>query len=183
MSDEHQRTGWTVLSRTGCALAIVFCVGRTAIAKDPELTREMTTTLDATGDAALQQALVGSWWQSGWRLCRPAAQLGPSDIDPPIDALVFKSDGTFSVTWRGGGAHTLDLPHVEVPDYSGRYTLPSTTGAIRMRYENGLYRPRDFSGDGSYQINGATLTLTGVWFGTRQAKTKPDICELTFTKN
>ena len=36
--------------------------------------------------------------------------------------------------------------------------------------------------DGKYAISGNQLTLTEAWLGTRQAKQKPDICELTFTK-
>jgi hypothetical protein len=128
-------------------------------------------------------ALIGSWRQSGWKLCKPVAQLAPSDVDPPIDELVFRPDGTFSVTWRGGGAHTTDIPHVFIPDYSGHYSVESGTARIRMRIDNGLFVPRDFSGDGTYLIKGNELTLTGVWFGTKQAKQKPDICELTFTRS
>jgi hypothetical protein len=126
--------------------------------------------------------IVGSWWQSGWKLCKPAAQLSAADVDVPIDELVIRADGTFSVTWRGGGAHTGDIPHVFIPDYTGHYTIESAAGRIRMRIDNGLFVPRDFSGSGTYIVKGSELTLTGVWFGTRQAPQRPDICELTFTR-
>jgi hypothetical protein len=127
-------------------------------------------------------AIVGTWWQSAWKLCNPATQLGPSDLDPPIDELVFNADRTFSVTWRGGGAHTGDIPHVFIPDYRGRYTVEPRAGRIQMQIDNGLFVPHDFAGSGAYAITGNTLTLTGVWFGTKQARQKPDICELTFTR-
>lgn len=146
----------------------------------------------ATGDAfersdiVLQgpadRAIVGAWWQSGWKLCKPAAQLSSTDIDPPIDELVFREDGTFSVTWRGGGAHTSDIPHVFIPDYTGHFTVDPAAGGIRLRIDNGLFVPRDFAGDGAYAINGNELKLARVWFGTRRAKQRSDICELMFAR-
>jgi hypothetical protein len=127
--------------------------------------------------------IVGSWRQSAWKLCKPVAQITASDVDPPIERLEFGPDGTFSVTWPGGGAHSLGVPHEFIPDYRGRYTLDAKAGRIRMENVRGLFVPNDFAGSGSYAISGNALTLTGVWFGTRRAKQKPDICELTFTKN
>lgn len=94
--------------------------------------------------------IVGSWRESGWKLCRPAAQLTAADMDAPIDDLTFRDDGTFSVTWRGGGAHTGDIPHVFIPDYSGHYTVEPVAGRITLRIDDGLFVPGDFSGDGTY---------------------------------
>jgi hypothetical protein len=133
---------------------------------------------------ALALGLVGSWQQSAWKLCKPVAQLTRSEVDPPIADLEFHEDGVFSVMWQGGGAHTTDIPHVfvPVPDYRGHYTVDTTAGRVSLRVDNGLFVPRDFSGDGMYVINGDSLTLTGIWFGTKAAKQKPDICELTFTR-
>jgi hypothetical protein len=51
-----------------------------------------------------------------------------------------------------------------------------------MQIDNGLFVPADFVGSGTYTMSGNQLTFTGVWFGTRRAKQKPDICELTFTR-
>ncbi len=149
-----------------------------------EPTRDIRATLDAAWDAAVAGALVGSWRQSGWKLCTAAAQLAASDVDTPIEDLTFRSDGTFGVMWRGGGAHTADLPHVEVPypDYTGAYTAIPSTGALRMRSNPFFTTLRDFSGQGTFRINRAELTLVNVWLGTRQAPQKPDICELTFKK-
>jgi hypothetical protein len=141
----------------------------------------------ATIDAQAAQAtspLVGSWRESAWKLCTPAAQLTADDVDTPIDDLQIHPDGTFSVMWQGGGAHTADIPHVfvPVPDYTGDYTLDPAAHRIRMRADYGLFMPPDFAGNGGYRISGNELTLTGIWLGTRQAKHKPDICELTFTR-
>lgn len=127
-------------------------------------------------------SLVGSWRESGWTLCKPAAQMTASDMGAPIDDLTFRNDGTFSVTWRGGGAHTTDVPHVVIPDYSGHYALGSPAGRIALRIDNGLFVPTDFVGEGTYTLNGDTLVVTHVWFGTKQAPRRPDICELTFAR-
>ena len=147
-------------SRTVAALAVVVAAGQT------------------------NPPVVGSWQQTAWKLCKPVAQLAATDVDPPIDDLVFRPDGTFGVMWRGGGAQTADIPHVfvAVPDYNGHYSIDAAAHRVRMRVDNGLFVPRDFSGDGTYSVSGDQLVLTGVWFGTKQATHKPDICELTFTR-
>jgi hypothetical protein len=53
-----------------------------------------------------KNALIGSWWESEWKICPPAAQLTAEQIDARIESLVFRSDGRISVTWRGGGAES-----------------------------------------------------------------------------
>jgi hypothetical protein len=126
--------------------------------------------------------IVGSWRESGWKLCTPVAQMTASDVDTPVDDLTFRDDGTFSVTWRSGGAQTLDVPHVFVPDYSGHYTLDDAVHRITMRIDNGLFVPEDFAGTGTYTLDGGALTLTHVWLGTKAAPHRPDICELTFAR-
>jgi hypothetical protein len=147
-----------------------------------EFTSEIIDLMDEAANIAEKEAVIGAWSQTGWRLCKPAAQLAPSDTDPPIDALVFKPDGTFSVTWRGGGAHTTGVPHVDVPDYQGRYEVSPKSGSIQMRIEGGLFVPPDFSGKGTFRLTANQLTLRNVWLGTRRARQKPDVCELTFTR-
>jgi hypothetical protein len=156
--------------------------GRT---REIEITPELEAAVDEAWSGALAHALLGSWSESAWKLCKPVPQL--SEIDLPIDVLTFAADGTFTVTWRGGGARAYNrpgdsAPHTFVPDYSGRYAITSSTGAIRMTISNGLFVPRDFAGEGTFAVNDKQLTFSRVWFGTRQAKATPDICELTFTR-
>ena len=147
-----------------------------------ELTNEIDTVLQGAMDVAVRETLAGAWSHLGWKLCTPAAQLGPEDADTPVETLAFADDGTFSVTWPGGGARTTGVPHGFIPDYRGRYDLTPSTGAIRMRIEGGLFVPADFAGQGTVRINGNQMTLRGVWLGTRKAKRKPDMCELSFTR-
>lgn len=149
-----------------------------------EMTSGIETLINDAVDIAERQAVVGTWRQSAWKLCKPAAQLTASDVDAPIAALIFEPNGTFSVTWRGGGAHATGIPHVAVPDYRGRYNIGSQYGSIEMHIENGLFVPSDFSGHGyfTFGTSGKELKLRKVWFGTKKAAQKPDICELTFTR-
>jgi hypothetical protein len=149
-----------------------------------ELPTDVARHLSDTMSAVMHNALVGSWRQSGWKLCKPAAQLTAADVDVPIESLVFQKSGRFSVTWQGGGARAYlgsSVPHVEVPEYFGRYSIESYN-SIRMSFESGIYTPRDFSGIGNFRINGDKLELRNIWLGTKQVKKKPDICELEFTR-
>lgn len=149
-----------------------------------DLPADIAKLFSDTMGAVLKNAFVGTWWQSGWKLCSPSTQLTAADIDVPIESLMFESDGRFSVTWRGGGARGYlggAVPHVAIPDYVGRYTIVRSS-YIHMSYERGIYTPRDFSGDGTFQLNGDKLDLQNIWLGTKLAKKRPDICELEFTR-
>ena len=146
---------------------------------------DLVSLLDLTINSTLKKAFVGTWSESEWKLCKPAAQLTADQMDPPIERLVFQEDDHFSVTWRGG-AEAPGRPgerFVWAPDYSGRYALQPDHNSIHMTFENGIRVPRDFSGDGSSRITGDKLILNNVWLGTYKAKQKPDICEMTFTRN
>jgi hypothetical protein len=140
---------------------------------------EIDSLLQAAADRAVMHAVVGAWREASWALCHPAPT---ADIDLPIDELVFRPDSSFSVTWRGGGARTTGVPHVRVPDYSGRYTFTPATGAIDLHTVGGSFIPRDFAGTGHLSIKRDTLTLHNVWLGTRQALHKPDVCHLIFAR-
>jgi hypothetical protein len=143
---------------------------------------DLYPALQAVFNSVIKQALLGVWRQSGWKLCHPAEQLPASEYDPPVDRLTFQPDGTFTVTWRGGGAHTTGIPHGFVPDYHGRYEAFAESGYVALKYEGGIVNPRDFSGNGHFAITAEQLVLRDIWLGTRQVPKKPDICELTFTR-
>jgi hypothetical protein len=144
---------------------------------------EVDSLIADAANEAVRQSVVGTWRESAWALCRPVARQLPSDVDPPIDAFELRPNSTFAVTWRGGGAHTTGIPHVPVPDYSGRYSFSPSTGTIELQVVGGIVAPRDFAGSGHLGIKRDTLTLRNVWLGTRQAAHKPDICTITFVKN
>jgi hypothetical protein len=130
----------------------------------------------------IKQALLGTWRQSGWKLCNPAAQLTADDYDPPVDDLAFRQDGTFTVTWRGGGAHTTGIPHTSVPDYQGSYNADAQYDYVTLKFERGIVTPRDFSGNGHFTATGDELVLRDICLGTYRVPKKPNICEVTFTR-
>lgn len=117
--------------------------------------------------------LVGYWRQSGWKFCTPVARLTAEQMDPPIDELWFRSDGTFTVTW---------VPFERYKDYWGHYTYDESTGALELAIEHGNYVPRDFVGKGTAKVEGQRLTLDGVRLGTKKAKNRPEVCQLTFSR-
>jgi hypothetical protein len=129
-----------------------------------------------TMDSVTRGAFVGAWRQSGWKLCTPVTQLTAGDLDMPIDRLVFDENGGWSVTWKDSGAHT-GLP----PMFSGQYRIDPAYSYIQVSIGSGA-TPRDFSGSGHFRFRANTVVLQNIWFGTRQAKRKPDVCELTFTR-
>jgi hypothetical protein len=160
--------------------ALILTTGGRSYELEPAGT--VTDALEGAGEAAVAAALVGPWRESQWKLCTPAAQLSMADMDPPIERLELRADSTYSVTWQGGGAHTTRIPHTAVPDYTGHYTVRPSSGSIQFTYDTGLVHPTDFAGAGTFEIADEQLTLKHVWFGTRKATRKPDICELTFVR-
>lgn len=150
---------------------------------DLEPTSDITKILDEAFDGAVAAGVIGEWRQSGWKLCKPVPQVNLEKIDPPIDPLIFKSDGTFSVTWLERPTIT-EAPHVQGADYTGHYTLnPSPSqGYIQMSIDGGRFVPVDFSGRGGFGLADGALTIRNAWFGTKRVKPKPNICELTFAK-
>jgi hypothetical protein len=138
-----------------------------------------------TMDTTMKNAFVGTWWESEWKLCHPAKQLTGEQMDPPIQSLTFSVDGHFSVTWPGGGAESPGRPgepFIWVPDYSGRYIILSDYSGIRLVFEGGIHSPRDFSGNGNFDIDDKKLVLRNLWLGTYRAREKPGICEMTFKR-
>ena len=157
----------------------------------PGLTLELEASdaiselLFQTMNATTKKALIGSWWESEWKLCHPAARLTAEQMDPPIQILAFRDDGRFSVTWQGGGAESPGRPgepFIWLPDYSGSYSIFPDENRIQLVFENGVHSPRDFAGDGNFIIDDNKLVLRKLWLGTYSAKQKPDICEMTFTR-
>jgi|SRR5581483_4740037 len=156
------------------------------VIEELELTSNIADLLSQTIDRAIKRAFLGNWWESEWKLCHPAAQLTAGQMDVPIESLIFRDDGHFSVTWRGGGAESPGRPgepFIWVPDYSGSYTIIPDDDSIHLKFENGIHAQRDFSGDGHFQIDGEKLVLNNLWLGTYQAKQRPDICEMTFKRS
>ena len=115
-------------------------------------------------------------------MCDPSVRMTTDTIDTPIDVLTFRENGTFEVTWRGGGARTAGSPNVTIPDYTGRYALVPALGAIQFSVPPPVPAPREFAGDGAFRLAGNQLTLSRVWLGTSMVPRRPEICDLTFSR-
>lgn len=139
-----------------------------------ELPGELIALLDDTLTRTLREGVVGSWEQAAWKPCRPMQSITALQIDPQIGPLELGSDGRFSVRWMGAGAQPF-------PEYHGRYRANPASGSIRFELDDPL-AARDFAGTGRIRIDTDVLRLEEVWFGTVQAESKPDICELTFRR-
>ena len=117
--------------------------------------------------------LVGLWRQTSWQPCAPIPRVPPDSVDPPIEELTFDAAGAFSVTW---------MPFERYRDYWGRYHYDRQAGTIDLVIEHGNFVPNDFVGRGTATVAGDTLTLRRVRLGTKRAKSRPAVCELTFVR-
>jgi hypothetical protein len=137
---------------------------------------DLVNRLEEAFGSAVSGAVQGTWWQSGWKLCKPAATLTRDDVDVPIETLELRKDGTFHLTWGKGirGGHPASTE-------DGTWRLDRRIAAFHIAPTDSVLL-RDLKPDGWFSINENTLTLRDVWFGTVQAAHAPDICELTFTR-
>ena len=62
-----------------------------------------------------------------------------------INELIFRADGSFSVTWN---------PFEAYKDYWGTYTFDLDTGSIGLTIAGGNQMPVDFDGTGSFSFEG-----------------------------
>jgi hypothetical protein len=151
-----------------------------------EASDAISELLVQTMDAMTKKALIGNWWESEWKFCHAVPQLTAEQMDPPIQTLTFRDDGQFSVSWPGGGAESPGRPgepFIWVPDYTGSYSVFPAEDRVRLVFENGIHSPRDFAGDGDFELEDNKLVLRNLWLGTYKATQKPDICEMTFKRS
>ena len=127
----------------------------------------------ARDDTRATHPLLGLWRQSGWKPCKPVAQMTAENVDPFIQELEFRADGTFSVTWQ---------PFERYTDYWGQYRYSTASRVLDMHIEHGNFVPKDFAGHGTAIVSGDTLTLRDVRLGTKQATARPAMCELSFVR-
>lgn len=115
--------------------------------------------------------LVGRWKQE-----RPDAGggAGAGGRHDYIEELVFKADGTFSVTW---------LPFECYKDYWGTYSSDTRTRRLRLNVQGGNNVPADLDGDGTFAIDDSgRLTLKDICLGSKAANAKGAGCGLVFRR-
>jgi len=124
---------------------------------DIEDGRRIVST-DVTVTTRAANPLRGTWHQVGETRCASPISFSPNE---PIQALVFRADGTFSVTW---------FPFEAYRDYWGVYTIDKPEkGRLTMGIKAGSYIPRDFRGDGKFTVTDTggkrRLHIDGISFG------------------
>jgi hypothetical protein len=89
-----------------------------------------------------------------------------------IEELIFKADGTFSVTW---------LPFECYKDYWGTYANGKEKGRLQLKVQGGNHVPANIDGDGTFTLDGGgRLTLRGICLGSKKAEAKDAGCDLVF---
>jgi hypothetical protein len=95
--------------------------------------------------------------------------------DQLIRELIFRADGTFSVTWQPFEIYT---------DYFGKYVYDMQNGSLELTIENGNYIPSDVDTSGSFYIHGDNrLILKDLWLGSSRDSSSPAQCGHRFIKN
>lgn len=106
--------------------------------------------------------LVGVWHEQGRTDCASGALLEPQE---PIRELVFKADGTFTVTWA-----PFEIYH----DYWGAYTFDPAVASLSLQIDGGNYVPTQTDLEGGFTIDEeGRLGLQGIWLGERDEAGAP----------
>jgi len=92
-----------------------------------------------------------------------------------IQELIFRADGTFSVTWQ---------PFESYHDYAGTYTYRTQTRDLVLDVTGGNYVPSDLVLTGKGQLTDTgTLRVTGINFGTSKSGSRHNTdCGTEFIK-
>lgn len=115
--------------------------------------------------------LAGMWRQEGTETARSNQVSRPFEY---IEALLFRADGTFSVTW---------MPFECYTDYWGIYSFNKETGRLNLGVQGGNYVPHNVDGDGEVVFHGSDrLTLKGICLGSYRDGPKGPNCDLSFKR-
>ncbi len=94
------------------------------------------------------------WGEATQFTCTTQTEVVPAD---PIAELIFRYDGTFTVTWH---------PFERYVDYGGTYTYDVQQSTLNLIVTGGNYIPPDFHGSGSFSFDSeGRLILRGIWLG------------------
>ena len=152
--------------RTICALSLLTmagCGGYQTTEPRPDTTPDGGPA-DASPDAPIvnRSFLVGTWRQV---LTIGCDEPGEETPEVPVGELVFRSDGSFAVTWH---------PFESYQDYWGTYRFDEETGQLSLGVDDGNYVPLLSHLRGTATLNDAgLLVLDEFWFGASPEATDP----------
>jgi hypothetical protein len=129
--------------------------------------RIITSTLHIFTPAG--NPLVGTWHEDAELACSSGDEVTPQE---PIREVIFKADGSFSVTW-----HPFEVYH----DYWGTYQSDPAAGQLELTVTSGNYIPTDIDGRGTFKIDDqGRLILTDMWLGQPYGKKVTPACGQRF---
>lgn len=115
--------------------------------------------------------LVALWYEEAQIACEGGEETTPEE---PIREMLFRADGTFSVTW---------YPFEVYEDYWGTYTYDLASGALTLEVENGNYVPDNLDTSGAFSFDEqGRLTLSDMWLGTPMDGQSPPGCGHRFSR-
>ena len=117
------------------------------------------------------EPLIRIWSENAQLACDSDVEIAPIE---PIRELIFRADGTFSVTWT---------PFEVYFDYWGNYTYDPVQETLSLSVGGGNYLPDDVDLSGTVEFDGAgRLLLMGMWLGTRSDSSAAtvDVCGQRF---
>jgi hypothetical protein len=98
--------------------------------------------------------LVGQWHEESQIACEGGEDITPEE---PILEMIFRADGTFSVTW---------YPFEVYEDYWGTYTYDLAAGTLALEVTNGNYIPDNLDTSGTFALDEqGRLILEDMWLG------------------
>lgn len=106
-----------------------------------------TTATTTPSHTAPDSPIMGNWHQL------------EQDCAAPIAELLFKTDGTFHVTWT---------PFETYEDYWGTYRWDAASGQLDLTIDNGNRVPTDVVRTGRATVSGDVLTFNGVSLGSTE---------------
>lgn len=117
-------------------------------------------------------SLVGTYTEVGRGPCRGRSTVAPPE---PVRELIFRGDGSFSVTWQ---------PFETRRDYWGTFVHDAARGSLSLRVEGrGNYNPPDLDPEGTVEFEGDTrIRLRGMWLGSAPQRAERPACVQVFER-
>lgn len=131
----------------------------------------LIATIVACAPATAPDPIVAQWTEEVQFACKTNAESVPKEL---LGELIFKPDGTFTVTWH---------PFETYVDYRGTYKLEASKPNLELSAVSVNYLPKDadFAGGFSFD-NQSRLILSDMWLGSGPSKLDIPACGHRFKK-
>lgn len=114
----------------------------------------------------IDAAIVGTWTETVRLDCPDLTEFDPT-VEQRVHELVFFDSGDFFVTWTTFESYV---------DFWGTFTYDNRNGELSMLADGGNYVPTDSDLEGTATLEGDTLRLVDMFFGSSNEGTVPAAC-------